>query len=66
MYWQHRHTVLVPGFPEYAACESRAAEAGLLEAGVVPGPLQAGECASALEAGIARSGGAAREQAQGA
>ncbi|MFJ5120783.1 helix-turn-helix domain-containing protein [Kitasatospora sp. NPDC088548] len=63
MYWQHRHTALVPGFPEYANYESRAAEIRLFEIGVIPGLLQTKEYATALEAGIVRNGGATQEQA---
>ncbi|WP_241002292.1 helix-turn-helix transcriptional regulator [Streptomyces sp. CB01881] len=64
MYWQHRHTALVPGFPEYANYESRAAEIRLFEIDVVPGLLQTVEYATALEAGHVRQGSATRGQAE--
>ncbi|WP_406204286.1 helix-turn-helix domain-containing protein [Kitasatospora sp. NBC_01560] len=63
MYWQHRHTALVPGFPEYANYESRAAEIRMFEINVIPGLLQTAEYATALEAGHVRQGSATQEQA---
>ncbi|MEV6978072.1 helix-turn-helix transcriptional regulator [Kitasatospora sp. NPDC093806] len=64
MYWQHRHTALVPGFPEYANYESRAAEIRLFSIGVVPGLLQTRTYATAWEAGNVRRGTATPEQAE--
>ncbi|MFB7473565.1 Scr1 family TA system antitoxin-like transcriptional regulator [Kitasatospora sp. NPDC056184] len=64
MYWQHRNTALVPGFPEYANYEARAAEIRMFEIDVVPGLLQTLQYATALEAGHVRQGGATQEQAE--
>ncbi|MGW2543183.1 helix-turn-helix domain-containing protein [Kitasatospora sp. NPDC001574] len=64
MYWQHRHTALVPGFPEYANYEARAAEIRMFEVDVVPGLLQTAEYATALEAGHVRQASATQEQAE--
>ncbi|WP_395298067.1 DUF5753 domain-containing protein [Kitasatospora hibisci] len=64
MYWQHRHTALVPGFPEYANYESRATEIRQFEINVIPGLLQMPEYAAALEAGHVRQGSATQEQAE--
>ncbi|MFC5664523.1 Scr1 family TA system antitoxin-like transcriptional regulator [Kitasatospora misakiensis] len=64
MYWQHKHTALVPGFPEYANYEAKAAEIRMFEIGVIPGLLQTREYATALEAGHVRQGGATQAQAE--
>ncbi|WP_380283689.1 Scr1 family TA system antitoxin-like transcriptional regulator [Kitasatospora purpeofusca] len=64
MYWQHRHTALVPGFPEYANYEAKAAEIRLFSIGAVPGLLQTRTYATAWEAGNIRRGTATPEQAE--
>ncbi|MER7757585.1 helix-turn-helix transcriptional regulator [Kitasatospora sp. NPDC097643] len=63
MYWQLRHTALVPGFPEYANHEARAAEIRLFSIGIAPGLLQTSAYANAWEAGNIRRGRATPEQA---
>ncbi|MER7765635.1 helix-turn-helix transcriptional regulator [Kitasatospora sp. NPDC096140] len=64
MWWQHKHTALVPGFPEYANYENRAAEVRLFSIDIVSGLLQTPAYASAWEAGNVRRGTATPEQAE--
>ncbi|MFE2721163.1 helix-turn-helix transcriptional regulator [Kitasatospora sp. NPDC059327] len=64
MWWQHRHTALLEGFPEYANYESRAEEIRLFEINVIPGLLQTKAYASAWEQGNVRRGSATQEQAK--
>ncbi|MER7583898.1 helix-turn-helix transcriptional regulator [Kitasatospora sp. NPDC097691] len=64
MWWQHKHTALVPGFPEYANYENRAAEVRLFSIDIVSGLLQTPAYASAWEAGNVRRGTATAEQAE--
>ncbi|MFJ2780101.1 MULTISPECIES: Scr1 family TA system antitoxin-like transcriptional regulator [unclassified Kitasatospora] len=64
MYWQHRHTALVPGFPEYANYESRAEEIRLFEINVIPGLLQTKAYATAWEHGNVRRGTATQEHVE--
>ncbi|MFD4831579.1 helix-turn-helix domain-containing protein [Streptomyces uncialis] len=54
---------LLEGFPEYLAQEARAAEIRLFEVGLIPGPLQTREYATALEAANVRRGSISAEQA---
>ncbi|MFF6971529.1 MULTISPECIES: helix-turn-helix domain-containing protein [Streptomyces] len=58
-----RHGVLLEGFPEYVGHEGRAAEIRLFEVGVIPGPLQTREYATALEAINVKRGTLTVEQA---
>ncbi|MFD4400299.1 helix-turn-helix transcriptional regulator [Kitasatospora sp. NPDC058478] len=64
MYWQLKHTALVPGFPEYANYENRAAEVRLFSIDIVSGLLQTPAYASAWEAANVRRGNATPEQAE--
>ncbi|MEU9337867.1 helix-turn-helix transcriptional regulator [Streptomyces sp. NPDC048290] len=54
---------LVEGFPEYLGFERRAEEVRLFEVGLIPGPLQTREYATAIEAGHVRRGSLTVEQA---
>ncbi|MFD8756692.1 Scr1 family TA system antitoxin-like transcriptional regulator [Kitasatospora sp. NPDC059577] len=64
MWWQHKHTALVPGFPEYANYENRAAEVRLFSIDIVSGLLQTPAYAGAWEAANIRRGTATPEQAE--
>ncbi|MFJ6772865.1 Scr1 family TA system antitoxin-like transcriptional regulator [Kitasatospora sp. NPDC091257] len=64
MWWQHKHTALVPGFPEYANHENRAAEVRLFSIDIVSGLLQTHAYAGAWEAANIRRGTATPEQAE--
>nr|BFD95842.1 helix-turn-helix transcriptional regulator [Kitasatospora sp. Xyl93] len=64
MWWQHKHTALVPGFPEYANFENRAEEVRLFSIDIVSGLLQTPAYASAWEAANVRRGTATPEQAE--
>nr|EIF90501.1 XRE family transcriptional regulator [Streptomyces tsukubensis NRRL18488] len=55
--------MLLEGFPEYVGHEGRAAEIRLFEVGVIPGPLQTREYATALEAINVKRGTLTVEQA---
>ncbi|MFC9326623.1 Scr1 family TA system antitoxin-like transcriptional regulator [Kitasatospora sp. NPDC057015] len=63
MWWQHKHTALIEGFPEFAEYESRAVQIRLFEVGVIPGLLQTQAYATAREAGNVRRGSAVQTQA---
>ncbi|GHH64084.1 transcriptional regulator [Kitasatospora indigofera] len=63
MWWQHKHTALIEGFPEFAEHEARATQLRLFEIGVVPGLLQTQAYATAWEAGNVRRGSATPAQA---
>lgn len=58
-----RHGVLLEGFPEYLAQEAQATEVRLFEVGVIPGLLQTGDYASAIEEADVRAGATTAEQA---
>ncbi|MFJ6103513.1 helix-turn-helix transcriptional regulator [Streptomyces sp. NPDC092359] len=58
-----QHGSLLEGFPEYVGYEGRASEIRLFESGVIPGPLQTREYASALADSAARRGEITPEQA---
>ncbi|MEU5979619.1 helix-turn-helix transcriptional regulator [Streptomyces sp. NPDC047315] len=58
-----KHGVLLEGFPEYLAQEARAAEIRLFEVGLVPGPLQTREYATALADSAVRRGDVTAEKA---
>ncbi|MFJ2864409.1 helix-turn-helix transcriptional regulator [Kitasatospora sp. NPDC087314] len=64
MYWQLKHTALVPGFPEYANYESSAEQIKLFEINVIHGLLQTKAYATAWEQGNIRRGTATPEQAE--
>ncbi|MFG2908471.1 Scr1 family TA system antitoxin-like transcriptional regulator [Kitasatospora sp. NPDC048286] len=64
MWWQHKHTALVPGFPEYANHENRASEVRLFSIDIVSGLLQTRAYADAWEAANVRRGTATPEQAE--
>lgn len=64
MWWQHKHTALIEGFPEFAEYESRAAEVRLFEVGIVPGLLQTPAYASADLAGPVSRGEITAAQAE--
>ncbi|WP_371515341.1 helix-turn-helix transcriptional regulator [Kitasatospora sp. NBC_01300] len=51
MWWQHKHTALVPGFPEYANYENGAEQIRLFEINIIPGLLQTRSYATAFELG---------------
>ncbi|MFB7668565.1 Scr1 family TA system antitoxin-like transcriptional regulator [Kitasatospora sp. NPDC056138] len=63
MWWQHKNTALLEGFPEFAGYEAQAAEIRLFAIGVVPGLLQATEYATAWESGNVRRGSANQKEA---
>ncbi|MER7754454.1 helix-turn-helix transcriptional regulator [Kitasatospora sp. NPDC097643] len=63
MWWQLRHTALVPGYPEYANYESRAQQIRLFEINIVPGLLQTRPYATAYEHGNLRRGTVTPKQA---
>ncbi|MEU3600256.1 helix-turn-helix transcriptional regulator [Streptomyces sp. NPDC006798] len=58
-----RHGALLEGFPEYVGYEGRAAEIRLFDVGVIPGPLQTREYATAIEAGHVKRGTLTQDQA---
>ncbi|MBD0692949.1 helix-turn-helix transcriptional regulator [Streptomyces sp. CBMA123] len=64
MWWQHKHTALVPGFPEYANYENRAEQIRLFEINIVPGLLQTRSYAAAFEVGKVRQHTATPEEAE--
>ncbi|GAA2982493.1 helix-turn-helix transcriptional regulator [Kitasatospora sp. NPDC057738] len=64
MWWQHKHTALVPGFPEYANHENGAEQIRMFEINIVPGLLQTRNYAAAFEAGKVRQGTATPEEAE--
>ncbi len=64
MWWQHRHTALKEGFPEFANHEARATEIRLLEIGLVPGLLQTPAYAAADLAGPVSRGEITAAQAE--
>lgn len=47
MWWQHKHTALKEGFPEFADHEARATDIRLFEIGLIPGLLQTPDYAAA-------------------
>ncbi|MER7765729.1 helix-turn-helix transcriptional regulator [Kitasatospora sp. NPDC096140] len=63
MYFQAKHTALVPGFPEYANYEAAAEKIRLFEINVIPGLLQTRAYAVAWEQGNLRRGTVTPEQA---
>ncbi|MFJ2189004.1 helix-turn-helix transcriptional regulator [Kitasatospora sp. NPDC087861] len=63
MYWQLKHTALVPGFPEYANYEAGAEKIKLFEINVIPGLLQTRPYATAWEQGNLRRGTVTPKQA---
>ncbi|MEU3565730.1 helix-turn-helix transcriptional regulator [Kitasatospora sp. NPDC006786] len=63
MYFQAKHTALVPGFPEYANYEASAEKIKLFEINVIPGLLQTRPYAVAWEQGNLRRGTVTQEQA---
>ncbi|MEU9048649.1 MULTISPECIES: helix-turn-helix transcriptional regulator [unclassified Kitasatospora] len=64
MWWQHKHTALVPGFPEYANHENSAEKIKFFEVNVIHGLLQTKAYATAWEQGNIRRGTATPEQAE--
>ncbi|MBV6702384.1 helix-turn-helix transcriptional regulator [Kitasatospora aureofaciens] len=58
-----KSSVLLEGFPEYVAHESRAVELRLFDLGIVPGLLQTMDYAQAIAAGAVRRGSIAPAQA---
>ncbi|GGV92821.1 transcriptional regulator [Streptomyces gelaticus] len=58
-----RHGSLLEGFPEYLGQEARAAEIRMFDVGVIPGPLQTPEYATAIEEGHVKRGTLTPEQA---
>ncbi|MFE2916317.1 helix-turn-helix domain-containing protein [Kitasatospora indigofera] len=64
MWWQHKHTALIEGFPEFAEHEARATEIRLFEIGLVPGLLQTPAYAAADLAGPVSRGEITAEQAE--
>ncbi|MFJ9846501.1 helix-turn-helix domain-containing protein [Kitasatospora sp. NPDC101155] len=63
MYFQAKHTAMVPGFPEYATYEALAEKIKLFEINVIPGLLQTRPYAVAWEQGNLRRGTVTPEQA---
>ncbi|MGW4647984.1 helix-turn-helix domain-containing protein [Kitasatospora sp. NPDC004289] len=63
MWWQLQHSMLIEGFPEYAALESKATEIRVFEIGIVPGLLQTADYAAAQEDGFVSRGDATPQQA---
>lgn len=64
MWFQHKHTALLEGFPEYVAYEATATKIRVFEIAVVPGLLQTKEYARALATGAVSRGSITAAQAE--
>ncbi|MFJ2777999.1 helix-turn-helix domain-containing protein [Kitasatospora sp. NPDC087315] len=63
MWFQHKHTALLEGFPEYAAQEAKAAKIRVFELGLVPGLFQTPDYAAAIAAAAVQRGSITSAQA---
>ncbi|MGW6912722.1 helix-turn-helix domain-containing protein [Kitasatospora sp. NPDC054939] len=63
MWFQHKHTALLEGFPEYATLEAKAAKIRLFDLALIPGLMQTAEYAQALTTGAVRRGSITQAQA---
>ncbi|MGW4894373.1 helix-turn-helix domain-containing protein [Kitasatospora sp. NPDC004240] len=62
MWFQHKHTALLEGFPEYVTHEAKAAKLRIFDLAVIPGLLQTEAYAHALASGAVRRGSITQAQ----